>query len=422
MALMKIKRIKMNESFRSFFRIVLAALISSVLISTLLISLPSTEKLYEKVRYDITFAPEFWKNEYTLDLSIKASDFSRREKKIEETKAVLEKRLRKYGVQEIQFSEKVSDSRDKAILVLKIESDKDKESVERLIAQRYYLRFVLRKEGVDFESEENQFAVYDPENYTGTPFTLHHFRQVYITKLKTTTGEDGYFSIYKPWEYRAGKFYEYFDKYAGQYAGVQIDGFVSPIVVPVTASGVSGGITSRLPFALGVTGESNDIKILNILTNTGVIPVEYDLVDTKELKSPSFEVNFLKTSLLFILLTVIIYIASYLFTKKGSLTSFMAFAITSTTVVTVMKLFSIPLQPITAVYSALLVTTLLPILMDSKAVSLTIALIGLILSYIGSGYIRDVGIYTFYILSTFVALQYVISYLIKLVKDITNND
>lgn len=419
---MNIRFRKPKIKIKSFFRIVTAALISSVLISTVLISLPYTERVYDKVRYDVTLAPKIWKEQYTLELNVKPADFDRKAKKVSETKAILERRLRQYGVQEINFREERSNVRDVAILVLTVETDKDKESVERLISQRNYLRFVLRKEGVNFEDEENPFAQYDPANYVKTPFSLHYFRQIYITELQATGGEKTTFSIYKPWEYKANDFYEYFDKYAGQYAGIEIDGFVSPIIVPITASSVTGGITARAPFALGVSGTKNDIKILNILNNTGVIPVKYTLKEQKSINIKEFEFDYIKTILVISILTTIIYIANYLFTKNGSLISFFAYGLTATTVIAGMKMLSVPIQPITMLYTALTLTILLPILSNSKAVSITIALLGLLLSFTGIGYILDIGRNLFYILTTFVVLQYTLTYLTNLTKSISNDD
>src|SRR5690606_33704449 len=125
-------------------------------------------------------------------------------------------------VQNIQFSDIKSDARDKAYIKITVETDKEKDFVETLISQRYYLRFVIRKDGVNFDDENNIIAQYDRTNYLNTPYTLHDFRQVYITELKTSSGEMAYFSIYKPWEHKAGRFYSYFDRYAGEYAGISI--------------------------------------------------------------------------------------------------------------------------------------------------------------------------------------------------------
>ncbi|MBI2357103.1 hypothetical protein HYV12_03590 [Candidatus Dojkabacteria bacterium] len=415
---MKIKLPK----FKLFLRIILAAFITSLLISTILIALPQTEKIYSKIRYDITIAPKIWKKEYRLEMSIKPKDRNKREKKVAETKAILEKRLRKYGVQEIHFKDIKSEERDTAVVLVTIESDKDQTSVENILTQRYYLRFVLRKEGVNFEDEKNQFALYDINNYTFTPYTLHDFRSVYITKLKSTSGEKSYFSIYKPWEYKAPEFYKYFDKYAGQYAGLAIDGFVSPIIVPVTAANSSRGVTSRNPFALGVNGDGNDIKLLNILNNTGVIPLSYAQTSSKDLKTSTFTVDYIKAAILLSVLTLTVLILNNVLTKRGTFIDGLSYFITATTVVAGLKLFAIPVQPIIIIYVGILLTFLVPLFLNSRAITIAMATIGLLLSYIGMGYIRDAGILLFVVLTVYLGIKETVTYLFRLFNQIASND
>lgn len=415
---MKIKLPKL----KSAFQIIFAAVISSLLISTVLISLPQTEKVYDKARYDITLSPEVWKKEYTLELTIKAKDFNKRDKKVSETKSIIEKRLKKYGVQEVQIKEIASNSRDKAVLLIRVETDKDESSVDQLVSQRYYARFVLRKEGVNFEDPTNQFAQFDIENYVNTPYSLHEFRQVYITTLRSSTGEDAYFSIYKPWEHKAGEFYSYFDKYAGQYAGIAIDGFVSPILVPITNSGQTSGIVARNPFAIGMNGDADDAEVLSILSNTGVIPVEYSQTATKDLASKSIEVDYIKMTILFSTLSATILILLYVLNKRGTYTTFISYALTATTFIAVSKLLGIPLQPIVLLYTNITLTFLLPIFIASKQVTVALALLGLLLYFLGAGFMQNVGIVMFYVLTTYIIMQYVVSHLGRLINTIMNND
>ncbi|HRI05877.1 MAG TPA: hypothetical protein PLV59_02965 [Candidatus Dojkabacteria bacterium] len=409
---------------KNFFRVILAAILTSVLISTILISLPQTEKVFKNARYDITLANPIWRKEYILELNIKPKDLNEKREKVSLTKKIIENRLKKYGVQEVQFQDLKSNERDIARVKVTVETDKDKSSVDQLISQRYYARFVTRKAGVNFEDEKNQFAQFDIANYDNTPYTLHDFREVYITKLKATTGEKSYFAIYKPWEHRATNFYEYFDRYAGQYAGLAIDGFVSPIVVPVTVSSSqsTSGVVARNPFAVGMNGSDNEAKLLGILNNTGVIPVQYTLESSKDLKVTNFNVDYIKATALFAVLSFTLIVLNYLLTQKGSFASFLSYFVTAGFVVTGLKLTQFPVQPIVAIYTAILLTTLLPFFLNSRKIIVTLGALGIVLHLLGLGYIRDVGLLLAVIMFTYLFTGYIVRNLMKLIRSIIEND
>ncbi|HVX92685.1 MAG TPA: hypothetical protein VHA74_01060, partial [Candidatus Dojkabacteria bacterium] len=168
-------------------------------------------------------------------------------------------------------------------LLITVISNKDQSDIERLVGQRYFIQFVLRKSGVNFDDTKNPLTPYDIANYNLTEFTRYYFRTVYITKLKATSGSYAYFAIYKPWTNDFDKFYNYFDPYAGQYAGISVDGFVNPIMIPSTQIQNSSGNIQRQPFAIALSTDEKAANVQNILLNSGVIPVNYALLKTNDL-------------------------------------------------------------------------------------------------------------------------------------------
>ena len=80
---------------KNFFRVVLAALLTSLFISVILISLPQTERFFKNARYDVSLASPIWKKEYILELTLKPKDFNEKKEKVSLTKKILETRLTK---------------------------------------------------------------------------------------------------------------------------------------------------------------------------------------------------------------------------------------------------------------------------------------------------------------------------------------
>ncbi|KKR05713.1 MAG: hypothetical protein UT34_C0002G0220 [candidate division WS6 bacterium GW2011_GWF2_39_15] len=410
-------RVKLPK-VQNIFKILAASLITSVFISSILIALPQTERYFKKARYDLTLSPKIWRKEYTLELEFKARDLNKKDKKIEETKQIIESRLRKFGIENSEVKEIRHKDKNKATIKIEVESDEDQKIVDQLISQRYFLRFVTRKDGVNFDDTSNQFAIYDINNYENTPYTLHDFREVYVTKLKASTGEYSYFTIYKPWEYKAEKFYKSFDKLAGQYAGIAIDGFVSPIVVPVTAGNKTSGVTARNPFALGITSDPIEAKASSILLNSGVIPVNYTVKNSKELKVVSFTYDYSRAALLLIIINAIIYLMLSLLTKKGDLLTFVSYGLAAATFITLSKLLQIPLQPISLIYTAIILTFLMPFFINSPRISIILFLLASVLRLVSTDYIRGIASYIISVILLFIVITHITNYLRKLIHTV----
>ncbi len=166
------------------------------------------------------------------------------------------KRLKGFGVEEI--SSNIIDNK----IHITITSTKDQSLVRELLANRFSAQIVTRKADVNFENSGDQYAYIYATNYDATEWDRSDFRNVYITKLKTNSGEQSYFAIFKLWPNKTEAFKAFLGKYNGQYIGVNIDGFVTPYLVD----------TTQQIFAIPISTEDiQQIKVMSLLYNSGLI-------------------------------------------------------------------------------------------------------------------------------------------------------
>ena len=173
-------------------------LISSLIIVIGLISLPLTEKIKEDISYNlITKDNLYWEKEYTLELD--TSDVAEIDKKkyIEKTKDILYRRLNKAGLEEVSIYEE--NSKENNILKVYVKTSENESFVDNLVENRFFVTVVTRKDNVDFDSEDNQYAYLFGENYNATEFTGSSFRNVFITILKNSSVEYSYFAVLNTW-------------------------------------------------------------------------------------------------------------------------------------------------------------------------------------------------------------------------------
>jgi hypothetical protein len=288
-------RIKIN--LKKLPLVVLATLLTSVVLTLLIIALPQTERLLSQARFDLNSnSANYWKKVITLKLDIKNQDLPFKDQKIAETERILYSRLNSYDVEEVTIERIDGEKENNPLLKVTVQSSTDPNTTLPLIQQRYFMRIVTRKEGVDFDSEENQFAVFDPANYEQTPFTRRFFRNVYLTKLPSTSGEDSYFAIFKTNLLTAAEFDEFVSKNAGRTAGLQVDNFVTPITIPIPTPS-QNGISTKPVFSVGLNITDAQYRSNDLLMNAGVIPVAYTVEQTDDLQPQVYSINYIQLTL-----------------------------------------------------------------------------------------------------------------------------
>ena len=169
-------RKKPKQNIKKILNSFLLILLGALFISTILISLPLTEKVSDKFPFNLTTKnEEYWSKEYVI--SVNSSDKG----EINKVKQIIYKRLRNYGVEKVNiFSDIISDTESQLRIV--VNTTKDRELVYKLVSSQYSFRIVSRKKEVDFDNPENPYAITMRENYEDTEWDYNDFRTVYIQR------------------------------------------------------------------------------------------------------------------------------------------------------------------------------------------------------------------------------------------------
>lgn len=350
---LRIKKIKVN--FKRFIPFLVLTVLTAGVITSLLISLPSIDK-YLATSFDLSLKDStYWKQEYLLDLEIQDKDILEKDRKIEETRNILFSRLNKYRVEEISIENIPVEEKTKGKLKITVQSSKDLEMVERLLGNRFYVRILTPKDSLDFYSEENQYDALFDTNYNKTEFTLHRFRNVYITQLPTSTEEESYFAVFKINVQNTNAWEQFLTDNAAQIVGVGIDSFVTPVQVeiPQQQGTATGGTISQAPtFAIQIQGGKKDAEIMDILYNSGVIPLAYTISQTTKLEPHTLSISYIQASLVFIFVLGAISIYLYLKDNKAPIIKFLIVStITFSIWISVLKTYDIPVDSFIAILS-----------------------------------------------------------------------
>jgi hypothetical protein len=363
-------------------------LISSLIIVVGLISLPLTEKIKEDISYNlITKESSYWRKIYALELDTSDATEADKRKYIEETKDILYRRLNKAGLEEVSIYEENTD--DSNILKVDVKTSEDESFVDNLIENRYFVTVVTRKDDVDFDSEDNQYAYLFTENYDSTEFTGSSFRNILITKLKNSSGEYSYFAVFKPWITKEKAFQNFLKQYEEEYIGVSIDGFVTPYYVPTS---------DPKTFAVSLSGEAAQAELIDILYNSGEIPLSFTTGDTEYVDVPSSSFNYIYLSTA-ILGSVILSYAILLFViKENSKTISLSLFSTLMTFagwITYLKVTSTPVDTWLLALECILAAILIYVLTHNREsqvpITVSLALSFFILMLFGIGYMKIFG-------------------------------
>jgi hypothetical protein len=373
---LKFKKIKFNINWKNFFNYILLILLTSLILLNFLIALPLTESIAEIRAFDLNVVNDYWSKEYVLELD------SENSAEIRKTKNILFRRLNNYGVEEVSVYQENSQLR------VVVKTSKDQTYVDELVRNPYQYSLVTRKEEVDFEREENTLAPYLVENYNETEFDASAFRNIYITELPNSSGDKSYFGIAKPWANRSGQLKDFLSEYMEQYIGVDIDGFVTPIYV-----------NDPSQLAIVITAENEEgVEAINLLYNSGNIPVGYELTSQNELDVKKFDVNYIEITVAVFVSILAIYIYRYftkIQSKKETIKTMFVTLLSLAMFLSVLKIINSPVHIFILLIDAVVIILFSNILYQNPEsrypLLISAFLIGLVFKYLGIGYLRIWG-------------------------------
>ncbi len=342
-------------------------LITTLLIGTLLVSLPKTEKFFPNPggSFDLVTKEQNYRTvniDMMFHLPDNADTATLRKKniRIERTLDVLARRLNRYGVEHYSFvdatdllhgkdGETLVPLSDKLIKVQIITSE-DPLPVEQLIRSPFHYELVTPKSDVNFDDPQNQFAFLMEDNYEKTGLDASAFRTVYIKELPTQNGEKSYFAIFKPWPHKKSMFMRILRPYAGERIGLDIDGFVTPLYVPDsfaedyrTTQSASSRTTRKTPvqhlLAMNIGDDPQTARLLDILYNSGTVHANYSATpantkDAEDTESPSTALtyNTVVGTMAFVFAVLVIYA---LLTKQMDVEDMSVFLLTCLSALTI---------------------------------------------------------------------------------------
>jgi preprotein translocase subunit SecD len=375
---MKVPKLKLNLNIKPLLNYVLIIGISSLFIAAIFVALPFTEKYISKASYNLnTKSNDYWSGEYILTPTATDS------KTIDETRDIIYKRLKGFGVEE------ASVSKDGNNIDVVVTTSKSKDLVAELISDRFDISIVTRKSDVNFDDTANPYAYILASNYDSTEWTRESFRDVYITQLKTTSNSYAYFAIFKLWPNKVENFNSFLTKYNGQYIGVSIDGFVTPYSVDDT----------NKTFAVAVsTSDAQELKALSLLYNSGVIKTDYTLASQQVLTPNIPSVNYIQLTIGIFIAIVVLYVCLFVTqptSRKTLLKSMLATTLTISIYLSFLKIAQIPVDTFILPIEAILAIILIRVIAENKdsilCIEVMLLLVCTALIFLGNGYIAIVA-------------------------------
>lgn len=355
-------KIKFKINLKPVVKYILLTLVSSFLISSILVSLPLTERISEKLSFNLTTKDSlYWSEEYILKLE------TTNPKDVRKTKEILFERLRNFGVERIAIYAEEGEENTTKLRVI-VNTTKDKEHVGQLISNRFVYKLVTRKEDVDFDDPENPYTFMMGENYNPTDWDFSDFRSVYIpkTKLRSGDGEYRYFAIFKLWPKKEKELKQFLTEHQGQIIGVDLDGFVTPYQVPT----VDPNATRYEAITIPVYAETEEgAKVISLLYNSGHIPTSYTLESNNELNPHVVKIDYIKLTIGIGISLIAAYLYLLIFqysSKKVLLKSFMATIVTIALYVSYLKLTHIPVDTFLLAIEIILTTIMIRAIIENK--------------------------------------------------------
>ncbi len=324
---MKLPKLKLSLNLKPLLNYTLIIIVTSLFLAAIFIALPLTEKYFSKVNYNLTLKNgTYWSKEYIIS----AEDTS--VQSLEDINDIFFKRLEGFGVEEISSS--IIDNK----IHITITSAKDQSLVRELLANRFSAQIVTRKTDVNFENSGDQYAYIYATNYDATEWDRSDFRNVYITKLKTNSGEQSYFAIFKLWANKTEAFNTFLEKYNGQYIGVNLDGFVTPYLVD----------TTQQIFAIPISTEDiQQIKVMSLLYNSGLINTDCTIESEAEITIDTPAVDYIGIAIAIAASIIIMYtylVISKSIDKQRAAKVLIATTLSASLYIAFLKIFNVPVD------------------------------------------------------------------------------
>ncbi len=375
---MKLPKLRLKINLKPLLNYILIIVVSALFIASIFIALPLTEKYVSKATYNLnTKADSYWSKQYII--STENTDT----KILNQTRDILFKRLKGFGVEEIS----TYIENDKVRVV--ITSSKNKEMTEELIKNRFDIQVMTRKSNIDFESSTDSYAYMLATNYDSTDWSRQDFRNIYITKLRNSSGTYSNFAIFKLWPSQLEKFDTFLKDHNGQYIGVSIDGFVTPHLVDTTSQ----------VFAIPIsTDDAQALKVMNLLYNSGVLPTNLKVDSEKDLAVNIPSVNYIQLTIGIFVAILMFY--SYLFITKQTqplilLKSLLATTLTISIYLSFLKIARIPIDTFLLPLETILVVIIAKVLSENKDSNFYIEIILLLTLtatiFLGNGFVSIIA-------------------------------
>ncbi len=324
MKLPKLK-LRLNINIKPVLNYILIIVITSIFLASIFVALPLTEKYVSKASYNLTLK-NYWSEEYVItaeDTSVQS---------LESINNIFYKRLKGFGVE--QVSSYITDDK----IHVRVTSTKDQTLVRELLANRFAAQIVTRKADVNFDDSSDPYAYIYATNYDATDWDRSDFRNVYITKLKTSSGDQSYFAIFKLWPNKVETFNSFLKQYDGQYIGVNLDGFVTPYLVDST----------QTVFAIPISTEDKEqLKVMDLLYNSGLIDTDCTIESETSLTVDIPAIDYIGI-MLGILAGIVVFYAYLLISKttpnKRVFKSLLATAVSISFYLAFLKIFNVPVD------------------------------------------------------------------------------
>jgi hypothetical protein len=375
---MKLPKLKLNLNVKPLLNYILVIVVTALFLASIFIALPLTEKYVSKISYNLnTKDKTYWSQEFIV--STENTDA----KSLNDLRNIFYKRLKGFGVEEV--STYIEDDR----IRIDVTTTKDKDLTKELISNKFEVKIVTRKSDVNFDDSSNTYAYMLGTNYDATDWNRSDFRNVYITKLRTSNGTYANFAIFKLWPAGEEKFNKFLQQYNGQTIGVDIDGFVTPHVVDSTSK----------VFAIPIsTEDQQQLKVMSLLYNSGVVTTNFKIDSQTDLTVNVPTVNYIQITLGILVAIVVLYF--YLFISKTTsqdviLKSLLATTLTISIYLAFLKIFQIPVDAFMLSIEAILAIMVTRIIAEGKDSVFYIELFLLIILastiFLGNGFISIIA-------------------------------
>jgi preprotein translocase subunit SecD len=375
---MKLPKIKLNLNVKPILNYILIIVVTALFLASIFIALPLTEKYVSKITYNLNPKDKtYWSQEFIV------STENTETKALNDLRNIFYKRLKGFGVEEV--STYVENDK----IRIDVTTSKDKDLVKELISNKFAVKIVTRKSDVNFDDTNNTYAYMLGTNYDATEWDRSDFRNVYITKLRTSSGTYANFAIFKLWPAGEEKFNKFLLQYNGQSIGVDLDGFVTPHVVDAT---------SKI-FAIPISTENvQQLKVMSLLYNSGVVGTNFKIDSQTDLTVNTPKVNYIQVTLGILIAIVVLYF--YLFISKTTssdvlLKSLLATTLTISIYLAFLKIFQVPVDTFMLSIEAILAIIVARIIAEGRDSVFYIELFLLIILgstiFLGNGFVSIIA-------------------------------